>query len=174
MKKQFYYKTIFLVSFFVLAFSTISFSQSYVGSKKCGMCHKGASKGKQMEIWQASQHSKSFKVSLKSPKAIEYATAAGVAKDKIKSDAKCIKCHITSQGFKEDGVGCESCHGAGSLYAPLAKMNEIKADKSKAKTYKLLTITEATCKNCHNNTGSHKQKDFNYATFSAKIAHKKL
>jgi hypothetical protein len=168
MRNQFLKKCMFLLACIVYFLASATFAQDFTGSRKCGLCHKGAAKGSQLEKWDASKHSKSF-ATLGTPKAFEIAAKAGVDKGNIKTDAKCTKCHITSAGFATEGVGCESCHGAGSKYSPMAIMK----DKVKAKANGLKDPGEATCKTCHNATGPHAQKPFVYGEFWKSIAHKK-
>ncbi len=144
-------------------------AHSYIGTKACGMCHKGAAKGSILETWQATAHAKSM--------------------DKVpadqKSNATCLGCHAT--GFGKPGgydpaaatkaaadhlaaVGCEACHGPGNDYKSIAVMK----DPVKAKAAGLLEVTEATCKGCHAGTvpAGHKPlPKFDFATEKPKIAH---
>jgi YVTN family beta-propeller protein len=63
-----------------------------------------------------------------------------------------------------EGVGCESCHGAGSEYMVEAVMR----DRAGATRAGLQPVTEKTCRGCH--AGAH-GKPFNFAAAKAKIAH---
>ena len=93
----------------------------YVGVKRCKTCHNLEKAGGQFAKWSESKHAKAF-ATLATPKALEIAKEKGIA-DPQKAD-ECLSCHVTGPGaaaekFKEsvvaaDGVGCESCHGAGS------------------------------------------------------------
>ena len=65
-----------------------------------------------------------------------------------------------------EGVSCESCHGAGSAY----KTATIMKDKAKAIAAGLIIPDEKLCRKCHN-PESPTYKEFNFKTFSAKIAH---
>jgi len=80
---------------------------SYVGTGKCLDCHPGAA-----AVWRGSAHARSF------------ATLTGRKAD---ADPRCIGCHTTGFGspsgyrraYRADklvDVGCESCHGPGSLH----------------------------------------------------------
>jgi hypothetical protein len=80
---------------------------TYVGSAKCLDCHPSAA-----SVWRASAHAHGF------------ATLAGRKAD---ADPRCIGCHTTGFGtptgyrreYRADklvDVGCESCHGPGSLH----------------------------------------------------------
>ena len=93
----------------------------FVGDQVCGMCHKADKSGAQFKKWQASKHSQAMKV-LETPDADKIAAAHGV-KGKAADAKECLECHQTAYGApasmvgpkysKEDGVQCESCHGAG-------------------------------------------------------------
>jgi hypothetical protein len=63
-----------------------------------------------------------------------------------------------------DGVGCESCHGAGSEYQGEAVMK----DRAAARKAGLRPVTQATCAACH--AKAHGQP-FDFKTAKAKIAH---
>ena len=148
-------------------------THKYVGADKCKMCHNSAAKGAQYTKWTESKHSKAY-AALGSEEAKKIAQAKGIA-DPQKA-AECLKCHVTGAGapadqltdkYKvEDGVGCESCHGAGADYAPMAVMK----DPAKAAAAGMLTPTEDTCKGCHNSE-SPTFKSFDFASMSATIAH---
>lgn len=115
----------------------------YVGAKKCKMCHNSKAKGAQYDKWMADPHYKAYET-LKTPKSLEVAKKAGI-KDPL-ADAKCLKCHMTADTIKAEGVSCESCHGAGSLYWKAAVMK----DKVKAAENGLIEPDEKLCKTCHN------------------------
>jgi nitrate/TMAO reductase-like tetraheme cytochrome c subunit len=102
----------------------------YVGVKKCKMCHL-----KQYKVWKESLHANAFER----------------LKGKEVRNPVCLKCHTTGfgrGGFKNitetphlAGIGCEACHGAGSLH--------IKAKKAKRKLTIARTL-ENVCIECHN------------------------
>jgi hypothetical protein len=84
---------------------------TYIGSAACGKCHPHAEK-----VWKASKHSHAYKtlVDAKHPSLRQY-------------DGECIVCHTVGFGYqsgftnekdtaKLENVGCESCHGPGSLH----------------------------------------------------------
>jgi len=148
---------------------------NYLGVDKCAkMCHKSKAKGDQLSVWKESSHAKAFSV-LATPAALETAKKVGLAGDPQKSE-KCLKCHVTAFGVdasrldstyaKEDGVGCEACHGAGSGYAKL----KIMKDKKAALAAGLIIPDEKTCVKCHN-TDSPNYKKFNFVEMAKKIAH---
>ncbi|RME77820.1 MAG: hypothetical protein D6785_12380 [Planctomycetota bacterium] len=136
----------------------------FVGVKKCAKCHKKSKYGAQYLKWKKMKHAQAYKV-LGTAKAKEVAKKRGI-KDPQKS-MKCLKCHVTgiheTGGIpknikKEDGVGCESCHGAGSGYYKKSIMKKIgkarkkghKAWAKKAEEYGLHLPTPKTCSKCHN------------------------
>ena len=136
---------------------------TYIGVKKCKMCHKGAPRGEVYEKWEKSFHARAFE-SLK-------------AKGKEK-DPACVECHVTgfnAGGYKIgdanaadfEGVQCESCHGPGSVYKSMSIMK----DKTKAMENGLITPTESVCKKCHDETRCPAAKGFNFAEFVKKIDH---
>ena len=89
----------------------------YVGSNKCAECHAEEAIGNQCKIWKSTSHSRAF-LKLDSEKGREVAKKVSVAEPQ--KDAACLKCHTTGGGktelTKEEGVGCEACHGPGSGY----------------------------------------------------------
>ena len=157
----------------ILLFSS-AYGQGYqfVGAQKCKMCHNSEEKGKQYTLWTESLHSKAF-ATLQSPEALKYAKEHNIA-DPSK-EPKCLKCHSTAAGVDagllagltvEEGVSCESCHGAGSAYKSMSIMK----DKAESIKNGLILPDEAVCKKCHN-PESPNYKPFDFATYSAKIAH---
>ena len=106
---------------------------SYVGTEQCLACHKTAA-----ATWAASAHAHAF------------ATLEGRKAD---ADPKCIGCHTV--GFGEPSgyqrvfgtsqlvdVGCESCHGPGSLH-----VREKQGDTSINFTFRPLDAGD--CQKCH-------------------------
>jgi hypothetical protein len=84
----------------------------YIGTEACKKCHEFA-----YEVWKASKHSHAYQtlVEAKYPSLRQY-------------DGECIVCHTVGFGYrtgfandkdtpKLKDVGCESCHGPGSLHA---------------------------------------------------------
>ena len=132
----------------------------YIGAAKCKMCHNKTDKGEQYNKWLAGPHAKAM-ASLKGAEL---------------KNPKCLKCHSTAAGADqsliasitvEEGVSCESCHGAGSLYKVSTVMKDHKASMAKG----LIMPDEKVCKKkCHNEE-SPNYKGFNFKEYSAKIAH---
>lgn len=169
---------------FVLALAGLAFIASgvalaqapahkIVGSEKgCKMCHQGAAKGNQFQIWSQSGHAKAF-ATLATPEAKEIAGKMGIA-DPQKDD-KCLVCHTTKGILKaeaaptyvvEEGVGCEACHGPGSDYKAMNVMKDHAASVAAG----MIVPTEATCKQCHNEK-SPTYKPFNHAEALKAVAH---
>lgn len=104
---------------FLISLST--FGQSvYVGSEKCGECHEDVYNS----FMQFSSKAKSFASILKMKK--------GLTESEFQN---CFKCHTTGyseSGFKSEketpllkNVGCESCHGKGSVHSESEKPSDI-------------------------------------------------
>jgi len=158
-------KKIFLIGLcLMVAFSMVyAGDYTYVGSGKCKMCHKGDKKGNVWEKWEASAHSKAFET---------------LKKKGEEKNPKCLECHTTAfdkGGYKIgdaeaanfEGVGCESCHGAGSDYKKMSVMK----DHAQSVAAGLAVPNEATCTKCHNKN-SPTFKGFDFAEYSKKISHK--
>ncbi|KAA3615331.1 MAG: cytochrome C554 [Calditrichaeota bacterium] len=151
----------------------------YVGALGCKKCHKSAKSGAQYKVWSEKKHSKAY-ATLASEESMKIAKAKGIA-DPQKAK-ECLKCHVTAYdvaaerlGTKysiEDGVGCESCHGAGKAYSKKKVKKAIVAGEIKGESVGLLTITEKTCTTCHNEE-SPTFKAFDYEKAKAEIAHPK-
>lgn len=185
-----------LIVVFGLAFFLSAQDFEYVGSSKCKMCHKKVEKGDQFSKWVASPHAKAFDT-LKSEKSAQIAAEKGIEVEAWKAP-ECLKCHTTGFGaggyeVKCDdfwnpaaddkagakavkrmeslkGVGCESCHGAGSKYKSKKVKLAIDAGEIDAASVGLLEVNEATCVACHNDEGPT-FKSFNFEERVAEIAH---
>ncbi len=149
-------------------------AHQYVGVKKCAMCHKAASRGNQYGQWLETRHAKAYET-LASEKALAVAKERGL-ETPPQENAQCLKCHVTGYGEppeafatsfkKEDGIGCESCHGPGSHY----KSMKIMKDRETAVAAGLIIPDKETCLRCHNEESPF-YKEFKYDEFYAKIAH---
>lgn len=151
-----------LVFLFITIFACTSLTAQnfkYIGAAKCKMCHNKPEKGEQFKIWSASPHANAME-----------SLSAEEAKD-----PKCLKCHSTTGHVDaglvatikvEEGVSCESCHGPGSAYKGMSVMKKQELAISKG----LILPDEALCLTCHNEE-SPNFKGFDYAEYSAKIAH---
>lgn len=163
---------------------------AYVGSKKCKMCHST-----QHKSWSKTKMGQAFET-LKAGNKAEAKKKHGLdpTKDYTK-DETCLKCHVTGFGAKGgyaipagddkkaakkakalEGVGCESCHGAGAAYVKLHK--EIQKSKRTYTQDEMIAVgavlpTKEVCVKCHNDTGPtfDKSKPFDFDTAKAKDAH---
>ena len=125
----------------------------FVGLKSCKMCHKSEKSGKQHGIWAAGPHANAYKL-LASAEAKAVATKAGVT-DPQKS-GKCLSCHSTAYNNTEkavvakiaveEGVTCESCHGAGKGY----KSKSVMVSREKSIAGGMVYPATKSCVRCHN------------------------
>jgi hypothetical protein len=158
-------KKLFLIAICVMVAFSLTYAGdfTYVGSKKCKMCHKGDKKGNVWEKWEAGPHAKAFET---------------LKKDGSDKKAECVECHVTGYnagGYKAgdanaanfEGVGCEMCHGPGSAYKKMSVMK----DRQQSIDNGMVVPNEETCKKCHNKK-SPQFKGFNYAEYLKKIDHR--
>ena len=159
-----YLKFIFVLGF-ALAISSVSLAQpKYIGSNACKMCHNKPAKGAQFAQWEKTTHSQAY----------------SKLDDAGKNNPECLKCHSTAGSVSksliatlkvDEGVGCESCHGPGSMYKSAAVM------KSREKSIEkgLIIPSEETCKTCHlgKKPEGHPaaKKPWNYEEFYKVINH---
>ena len=132
---------------------------SYVGSKKCKMCHI-----KEWKSWAETRMAGAFDV-LRAGESVDRKKAAGLDPDRDDtSDETCVPCHTT--GYGEPGgfvdvettphlasVGCEMCHGAGGTYIEDRYMSMKNKRYKKEKIVAVGMVDEVTvslCSNCHN------------------------
>ena len=151
---------------------------TYIGVKKCKMCHKKAETGDQNGVWEKSGHAKAFET-LATPEAKAEAAKAGI--ENPQAAPECLKCHATAVSVMadlanqtitlEEGVSCESCHGPGSGYKSKKVMEAITAGETDGATVGLVTPTEETCKKCHTPEGNSFFKEFVFDERVKKIAH---
>lgn len=146
----------------------------FIGASKCKMCHSSEAKGSQYKIWSESKHAKAYE-DLATDAGKKTAEKAGLKTDPQKSP-ECLKCHVTGFGVKDDlkeasfniaeGVGCETCHGAGSDYKGISVMK----DKQKSIDAGLIVPTKDVCVKCHNSE-SPNFTGFDYDKYYKEIAH---
>ena len=151
--------------------------RAFVGATKCKTCHKKVEVGEQFIIWEKSTHAQAYQT-LASDKAKEIAKEKGI--DNAQEADECLCCHVTGHGVaaeflgpkydKTEGVGCESCHGAGTDYKKKKTMVAIMAGEIEGASVGLLTPDEKTCVGCHNDK-SPTFKEFNFEEMLEKIAH---
>jgi len=167
--------------YFVVPADTSAQSNGYEGTQVCGTCHKTEKQGQQLKIWQESKHANAYKT-LMTEEADKIAKEKGLATKAVESP-ECLKCHATGHDatdkkligpkFKvEDGVQCETCHGAGSAYKTLKVMKSREESvKNGLIIWKDNTEIEKGCKGCHNEQ-SPTFKEFKFDEMWAKVAHK--
>jgi hypothetical protein len=99
----------------------------YIGAEKCGACHQV-----EYQQWLTTGHANAL-----------------VRLSKVQQkDGTCRACHTMSPPSDDpalQGVQCESCHGAGKMYAPRYVMRD--ADLSKL--LNLQGVSEEQCVSCH-------------------------
>lgn len=162
--------TLIVVAAFLVLPANINAQAKYIGSKACSMCHKTEKQGQQLKKWQDSKHSQAYKTLL-TAKADEISAKKGGKK--AAENPECLKCHVgdatlVASAFKEDGVQCETCHGAGSEYKAMSVMkNKAEAIKKGMTDFK---DVEKFCTTCHNSE-SPTFKEFKYSEMWKKIAH---
>ncbi|MDO4575296.1 MAG: multiheme c-type cytochrome [Planctomycetia bacterium] len=142
---------------------------TYVGSAKCESCHQEA-----YEVWLHSRHNKAWK-------SLRESTPPRT------SDPECVVCHVVGWnvehqtpyegGFlnmeKTPGlskVGCESCHGPGSLHVD-AEMGTDEAAQAQFRKAVRLTLDDAKksqCITCHDLDNS---PNFDFDLYWPVIAH---
>ncbi len=128
----------------------------YVGTRKCGVCHKKKLMGNQLAAWQHGPHGGAFET-LRSEHSLAIASDSGLVVPPHLSP-RCLECHSTGamipqrdQAFPLDpanGVECETCHGPGSRY----RKKKIMSDIDQARSLGLLDVGNqpALCRACHN------------------------
>lgn len=157
----------------VLAVSGFAQDHSYIGTKRCMMCHRGERNGMIAEKWQEGPHAKAYEV-LASDKALKVYADMGKTGNP-QEDAECLKCHVT--GYTVDGgtpegvdmtngVTCEGCHGAGSDYWKKSIME----DRELSIQNGMVANPKEDCVDCHNEN-SPTYKPFNLEEFYGKIKH---
>lgn len=137
-------------------------TKNFVGADKCKICHNKAEDGSQYDIWSKANHSHAFEI-LATPEAKETAKKLGI--EDAQESPKCLKCHSSVYQWSEtpvkniemkkdgtprltveEGVSCESCHGAGSLYSPKKIMEDFDLSVKAGMNPK----PEESCLKCHN------------------------
>jgi hypothetical protein len=121
---------------------------AYAGSEACGECHEEA-----FAWWKKHEHGRA------------YATLEKLHKE---FNLECVGCHVTGYGRaggstvthveKLKNVGCESCHGPGSLHVDDQDVDDAQNVRRE--------VAEAECKQCHNEEHSDQ---FDYAKYRAKL-----
>ncbi len=147
----------------------------YIGVAQCVICHRTDAQGKQEAIWRESLHARAFQT-LKTEESVKIAQEMGIEKAPHEA-AECLVCHATGWDLPaermgnrfniEDGVQCETCHGAGSEY------RAIHARDPEAGKERGLIVARGdadACIVCHNEN-SPTYKGFDFERDMARIAH---
>ncbi len=175
----------FTVAAFLTASAALAAKPSYEGWKKCGGCHKS-----QKDSWLETKHAKAMD-SLKPKAHAEHKKKAKLDPEKdYTKDKDCIGCHTTGYGepggYKADmsetkakyltGIGCEDCHGAGSLYRKEHSDagKAFKATQKPSPRQKLIDNGqnfdyEKTCAKCHLNFEGQPGAQEPYTPFTPKV-----
>ncbi len=162
--------TIFMVT---ATAATAERPAQFIGVEGCRGCHASAAIGDQYGRWAASAHARAYR-DLGTDRAREVAARLHIGIPQ--QDERCLRCHVTAFGapagrlsgtFRiEEGVQCESCHGAGERYASFSVM----VDRVKAVASGLVIPGPEICRSCHNSQ-SPTFKEFRYDRDKARIAH---
>ncbi len=152
---------------------------TYIGAKKCKMCHKKPEQGEQFGKWEKGPHAGAY-ASLASEASVAKGKELGLAAPPQESP-ECLKCHATAFAVIDDlanqkialeeGVSCESCHGAGSAYKKKKTMQGIRTGEIDGATVGLIEPTEEVCLNCHIEEGNPFHKEFIFAERVKEVAH---
>jgi hypothetical protein len=153
---------IFFISVSFTSFAVTKHKHGYVGAKKCATCHKSDAVGNQYDKWLRTPHAKSL-LRLQTADAVSIAKNFGI--ENPAENNRCLQCHTTAKGkheiCRDEGVGCESCHGPGSEFSECANHVDLIDRKSAyiraigLGMYPILgskgiKAREKVCVSCHN------------------------
>lgn len=156
---------------------------SFVGAKKCKMCHL-----QQFKTWEATPMARSFEL-LRPGVRTDEKKAAGLDPDAdYTADPKCLPCHTTGYGKAGGfvslaatpdlvGVQCESCHGPGSAYLADDKMSLKNKEYKRPELLSVgLVVPDAgTCiDTCHNDRSPFAKEAFDFPTRKNKGTHEHI
>jgi len=162
---------VFLISLSVKA----EYKHAFTGASKCRVCHMSEKKGNQYGVWKETKHASAY-LTLGTAESKAVAEKAGQGAKPPQENPACLKCHLTAwdapaellgtKYSREEGVGCESCHGPGKDYSTI----KIMKDQALAVENGLIIPKKEDCLKCHNKE-SPTYKPFDFDTFWAKIVH---
>ena len=145
----------------------------YVGSQACMECHSGTDWGQQDVLWMRGRHAHAF-WNLAADWALFLAKMRphyADLEDPL-TDDRCLLCHVTAaqnpdalfaaSWRREEGIGCEACHGPGSQFIEMDVMSNREAFLAAGGKIP----DEKTCIQCH-----RRSEHFDWAEFLPKIAH---
>ena len=148
--------------------SADSADATYLGHKKCKMCHF-----KLYKSWAETKMAKAFEL-LKPGVRPEAKKKANLDPDKdYTSDTNCLKCHVTGYGEPGGftsveatphllGVQCESCHGPGIEYSKVMKNNKSYKIAEVTTTGLVSPVTADKCTRCHNTDSPFVGDDYKF------------
>jgi len=133
----------------------------FVGSANCKKCHL-----KEYKSWAETPMAKAFETLKPGAKKEAKDKAKLDANKDYSKDAACLRCHTTGYGepggypkptdsdqalaiADRQGVGCETCHGPGSLYSPYMRDHEKDYKTDEAKKLGLQFSDGSNCTACH-------------------------
>jgi hypothetical protein len=146
----------------------------YVGSQACKECHLGPEHGNEYMQWITSRHGAAY-WRLATDWAGLLASFRPAYQDVTEpvTENRCLLCHTTTAQDPDallarsyrvaEGVGCETCHGPGSLYMD----KDVMSDRKKFLAAGGVIPDNGTCRKCHRNA-----QRFDFETWWPKINHK--
>jgi hypothetical protein len=156
---------------------------SFLAAKGCKDCH-----WRQTHTWKKTGHAKAMAV-LRPGVEAEAKTKAGLKPETdYTKDPKCLACHTTGYGetggypaykpswsdeekalaLANGGVGCESCHGAGSLYVPYKRVHRGYARAAVVERGLQTPIKAENCTVCHHKDNPLAGDDYTFDFEKAK------
>jgi hypothetical protein len=144
----------------------------YVGSRVCAGCHGAETGGGEHVAWLRSGHALAY-WRLATDWARHLAERRPQYRDVAdpRADERCLLCHVTAAQDpnallaadyrREEGVGCEACHGPGSAYASAAVMG----DRELFLAAGGVVPDAETCRRCH------RDEHFSFDAWWPRIAH---
>ncbi len=144
----------------------------YVGSQRCAECHMDRRGDAPYMKWLSGAHAGAYwRLATDWALFLGRNNPAYAGITSTIDDERCLMCHrttdqdpdaIAAEGFRmEEGVGCEACHGPGSLYMD----PEVMADRERFLAAGGVVPDEDVCRKCH------RRGEFVFADRWEKIAH---
>jgi len=143
-----------------------------VGAQRCAECHRTEARPNAYVTWLSSRHSLAYW-----RLATDWARYLASIREEYEDienpieEQRCLKCHhaggqdaearYAASYDKQEGVGCEACHGPGSAYA----VAEIMRDRERFLEHGGIVPGEQTCRACH------RDDRFVFETWWSRIAH---
>jgi hypothetical protein len=145
----------------------------FVGSAKCGECHKTA-----VGIWSKTKHAQATQ-------------SLATATPPRLHDPECLSCHVTgwspqeylpyATGFAStaetpqlEGNGCENCHGPGGAHVEAEASKDLVRRDATRQAMRLTkaTVEENLCMKCHDGDNDPHFSHEAFSTYWSKIEHK--